>query len=181
MSDTTASRIEPPRYSYRSPAVGVKRLVVRRIALLLAVAAGSVSCSSSTVAVPGPSPLASPVAQLGPGGLTLDEEIGAVMMVGFQGQLTDAVLADWRRHQYEGLLIVNNNHNATSSASMQALINAIREADRHRLIAATDQEGGGVCIALSTVPCSPMPVGEANTTRMAAALRAVGFDLDLGP
>ena len=121
------------------------------------------------------------MAQLGPGGLTLDEEIGAVMMVGFQGPLTDAVLADWRQHQYGGLLVVNNNHNATSSASMQALIKSIRAADRNRLIAATDQEGGGICIALPTVPCSPMPVGQANTTRMAAALRAVGFDLDLGP
>src|SRR6185312_11622205 len=113
------------------------------------------------------------------GGLTLDEEIGAVMMVGFQGPLTATVLADWRQHQYGGLLVVNNNHNATSTPSMQALITAIRGADRHRLIAATDQEGGGICIALSTVPCSPMPVGQANTTRMAAALRAVGFDLDL--
>ena len=102
-------------------------------------------------------------------------------MVGFQGQLTDAVLEDWRQHQYGGLLVVNNNHNATTTPAMQALITAIRAADRHRLIAATDQEGGGICIALSTVPCSPMPVGEANTTRMAAALRAVGFDLDLGP
>src|SRR2546429_5838450 len=96
MWDPTASRIEPPRSSYRSPAVGVKRLVVRRIALLLAVAAGSVSCSSSTVALPWPSPLASPTQQLGPGGLTLDEEIGAVRMVGFQGALTDAVVSHLR-------------------------------------------------------------------------------------
>src|SRR5438067_11797494 len=95
MSDTTASRIEPPRYSYRSAAVGVKRLVVRRIALLLAVAAGSVSCSSSTVAVPWPSPLASPTQQLGPGGLPLDAEIGAVRIVGFQGPVTDAGLSRW--------------------------------------------------------------------------------------
>jgi beta-N-acetylhexosaminidase len=51
----------------------------------------------------------------------------------------------------------------------------------HRLIAATDQEGGQVCIALSSVPCEPMPVGGAATTRMASALRSVGFDLDLGP
>src|SRR6266567_465363 len=181
MSDTTASRIEPPRYSYRSPAVGVKRLVVRRIALLLAVAAGSVSCSSSTVAVPGPSPLASPTQQLGPGGLTLDEEIGAVMMVGFEGPLTDAVLSDWRQRQFGALLVVNLNHNASSPDAMRSFVSSIRSTSRHRLIAATDQEGGFVCIAISSVPCAPMPVGQADTTRMATALRSLGFDLDLGP
>ncbi|MGZ6300034.1 MAG: glycoside hydrolase family 3 N-terminal domain-containing protein, partial [Candidatus Limnocylindria bacterium] len=58
---------------------------------------------------------------------------------------------------------------------------AVRSASPHRLIAATDQEGGGVCIALSNVPCDAMPVGQAATTRMAGALRQLGFDLDLGP
>lgn len=113
--------------------------------------------------------------------MTLDEEVGAVMMAGFQGPLTDSVLADWKSHQYGGLLIVNNNHNTTTPQSMTSLIGQLRAAERHRLIAATDQEGGGVCLAISTVPCAPMPVGEAATTRMAAALHALGFDLDLGP
>jgi len=49
------------------------------------------------------------------------------------------------------------------------------------LIAATDQEGGGVCIAISTVPCDAMPVGQAATTQMASAVHGLGFDLDLGP
>ena len=103
------------------------------------------------------------------------------MMVGFQGTLTPAVLADWKRHQYGGLLIVNLNHNATTSAQMSSLIHQIRGVSDGRVIAATDQEGGGVCIALSTVPCAPMPVGQAQTTTMAQALHQVGFDLDLGP
>jgi len=158
---------------------------VRRIALLLAVAAISVSCagssSSSTVAVPTPVPPASPTQQLGPGGLTLDEEIGEVMMVGFQGPLTDVVLSDWRQRQFGGLLVVNLNHNASSPDAMRSLIASIRSTSRHRLIAATDQEGGFVCIAISSVPCASMPVGQADTTRMATALRSLGFDLDLGP
>jgi len=166
----------------------IRLLAVATLVLVL-VACGEQSASttspspSQVSSSPSPiaSPSSSPATQLGPGGLTLDEEIGAVIMVGFQGPLTSTVLADWRRHQYGGLLVVNNNHNATTTASMQALITAIRGANRHRLIAATDQEGGAVCIALSTVPCSAMPVGEANTTRMAAALRSIGFDLDLGP
>ena len=103
------------------------------------------------------------------------------MMVGFIGPLTNSVLADWTTHQYGGLLIVNLNHNATSAQDLRPLIEQLRGVDRHRLIAATDQEGGGVCIAISTVPCGAMPVGEAETTKMAAALRALGFDLDLGP
>ena len=119
--------------------------------------------------------------QLGPGGLTLDEEIGAVIMVGFEGGLTDTVLAHWRLHQFGGLLVVNLNHNAGSAASMTALIAKVRGTARHRLIAATDQEGGQVCLAISSVPCEPMPVGRAGTVRMASALRTLGFDLDLGP
>jgi beta-N-acetylhexosaminidase len=113
--------------------------------------------------------------------MTLDEEVGAVMMVGFVGPPANAVVADWARHQYGGLLIVNLNHNGTSASDISALITLLRAVDRHRLIAATDQEGGGVCIAVSTVPCKPMPVGGAATTTMASALRSLGFDLDLGP
>jgi beta-N-acetylhexosaminidase len=136
---------------------------------------------------PTPSPQASPIAsaspaeQLGPGGLTLDEEIGAVIMVGFLGSPSDSVIADWNRHQFGGLLIVNNNHNATTASSMKAVIAKVRGTVRHRLIAATDQEGGQVCLAISSAPCEPMPVGQAGTTKMAAALKALGFDLDLGP
>ena len=150
-----------------------------------------VGCGSTSQASSSPSPQASaslstspspsPAGDLGPGGLTLDEEIGAVIMIGFQGQLTDAVLADWRQRQFGGLLVVNNNHNATSAPQLTSMIGQIRSISRHGLVAATDQEGGGVCIAISTVPCSPMPVDQAATTRMAAAIHALGFDLDLGP
>jgi beta-N-acetylhexosaminidase len=118
---------------------------------------------------------------MGPGGLTLDEEVGAVIMAGFQGPLTEAVLGDWKQRQFGGLLVVNLNHNATAAASMSNLISGIRGATRHRLVAATDQEGGQVCLAISSVSCDAMPVGEASTTRMATALHALGFDLDLGP
>ncbi len=102
-------------------------------------------------------------------------------MAGFEGPPTDAVLADFARRQFGGLLVVNLNHNASSAAAMTSLISSVRSEVRHRLIAATDQEGGGVCLAISTVPCAPMPVGEQDTTRMASALHALGFDLDLGP
>lgn len=104
-----------------------------------------------------------------------------MIMAGFEGPITDTVLADWKQRQFGGLLVVNLNHNAGSAASMSSLISNIRGATRHRLIAATDQEGGQVCIAIASVPCEAMPVGQAGTTRMATALRSLGFDLDLGP
>ena len=124
-------------------------------------------------------PAASPTPSVA--GMTLDEEVGAVMMVGFRGGLTDAVLQDWTRHQYGGLLVVNQNQNATSAADMTTVIARIRAVSRRRLITATDQEGGGVCLAIGTVPCDAMPVGERDTTAMASQLHALGFDVDLGP
>jgi beta-N-acetylhexosaminidase len=111
----------------------------------------------------------------------LEEEVGAVIMAGFEGPLTDSVLADWRQRQFGGLLVVNLNHNASTPAAMTALVAQVRSVDRHRLIAATDQEGGGVCIAISTVPCDAMPVGRQATAQMAAGLGTMGFNLDLGP
>ena len=104
-----------------------------------------------------------------------------MMMVGFQGPLDDSTLADWKQRQFGGLLVVNLNHNAETATSMSAMIGEIRGASAHRLIAATDQEGGQVCIAINTVPCDAMPVGQKATTQMAAALKQLGFDLDLGP
>ncbi len=158
-------------------------------ALLILTACGGTTTGAAvtpTPATPSPSPVQpspspSPTADLGPGGLTLDEEIGAVMMVGFEGPLTNAVLADFTSHQYGGLLVVNLNHNATSAPQLTSTIQQLRAVERHRLLAATDQEGGFVCIAINTVPCDAMPVGQAGTTQMASALRTLGFDLDLGP
>ena len=149
--------------------------------LLLAACSAQPSQATRAVASPSAATAAGPVTQLGPGGLTLDEEVGAVIMAGFRGPLTEAVLDDWRRHQYGGLLIVNLNHNADSPAGMSELLARVRSAGHHRLIAATDQEGGGVCIALSSVPCEPMPAGRESSARMAAAIHSLGFDLDLGP
>jgi beta-N-acetylhexosaminidase len=139
------------------------------------------ACEAAPAAKATPSTSAPPTTASPSPTTTLDEEIGAVMMVGFRGPLTASVLADWTQHQYGGLLIVNLNHNAQSAADASTLITQLRAVTRHRLIAATDQEGGGVCIAVASVPCKPMPVGQTDTTLMATALRSLGFDLDLGP
>ena len=132
----------------------------------VAIASPSPSHAPSPSISPSPAVTPSPAQQLGPGGLTLDQEVGAVMMVGIQGSLTSAALADLTRHQFGGLLIVNGNQNATTAASMKAFIAKVRGVMQHRLIAATDQEGGQVCLAISSVPCD------------ADAGRAIGLDPD---
>jgi len=159
---------------------GRRRAWAPLLAALLMVSCGGPGMAEPS-ARPSPSAASSTVQVLGPGGLTLDEEIGAVIMAGFEGPMTPAVLADWKQRQFGGLLVVNLNHNASSAESLSRLISTVRDATRHRLIAATDQEGGQVCLAISTVSCAPMPVGQAATTQMAAQLHALGFDLDLGP
>lgn len=120
----------------------------------------------------------------GPGGLTFDEEVGAVMMVGFRGELTPAILEDWREHQYGGVLVVNENANPDPAGYVRQL----RAVSRHRLLAATDQEGGTVCLDLSGVPCETgaREVGgpasaQAVMTAMSRALHQQGFDVNLSP
>lgn len=164
-----------PSPSFRKPAA----IVVLAVALMASCAPHQTAEQSASPPHETASPSGPPATS--PQGMTLDQEVGAVMMVGFRGPLTASVLADWRRRQFGGLLVVNLNANASSAQSMTALIATVRAANPHRLIAATDQEGGGVCLAISTVPCAAMPVGPADTTRMTSALKALGFDLDLGP
>ena len=113
---------------------------MKRCAVAVVVAL-SVACSSGRTAVSSPAPaVSSPSASVSPtpaAGMTLDEEVGAVMMVGFRGALTGAVLTDWTRHQYGGLLIVNLNQNVSTAADTRALIAELRRVTKHRLIAAT--------------------------------------------
>jgi len=153
----------------------------RTMVALLAIVVMGCGPATGQVASPSPSMSPSPTQQLGPGGLTLDEEVGAVMMVGFEGPPADAVKADWKQRQFGGLLIVNLNHNGESAPALTDLIASLRGLSRHRLIAATDQEGGQICIAVSSVRCAPMPVGQAEMTRMATGIKSLGFDLNLAP
>ena len=92
-------------------------------------------------------------ALLGPAGMTLRQEIGAVMMVGFTGPLTPAVLDDWRQHQFGGLIVVPINHNAPEPAAIRQLIQSVRGVMAHPVLTATNQEGGTVCFRETRVPC----------------------------
>jgi len=126
----------------------------------------------------------------GPGGMTLRQEIGAVMMVGFQGGLSPAVVDDWRQHQFGGLILVPINQNAQDPAAIRRLIQSLRGVMAHPLLVATNQEGGTVCFPATQVPClagarqvGPHGPGAVQTemATMSQGLKALGFDINLAP
>lgn len=129
-------------------------------------------------------------AVLGPAGMTLKQEIGAVMMVGFKGPLTANVLDDWRQRQFGGLILVPINQNVHTPAAIRELIASVRGVMAHPLLAATDQEGGTVCFLEARVPClagarqaaaeGPAAV-EAEMSTMSEGLKALGFDINFAP
>jgi beta-N-acetylhexosaminidase len=129
-------------------------------------------------------------ATLGPGGMTLRQEIGAVMMVGFNGPLTPAVVNDWRQRQFGGLIVLPANENAPDPDAIRQLIASLRGVMAHPMLAAADQEGGLVCFPQTGVPClagarqagieGPRAV-ESEATTMSAGLKALGFDIDIAP
>jgi beta-N-acetylhexosaminidase len=122
--------------------------------------------------------------------MTLRQEIGAVMMVGFTGPLTPAVLDDWRQRQFGGLIVVPINQNAQDPATIRQLIQSVRSVMAHPLLAATNQEGGTVCFLETRVPCmaGARQVGPQGTSAiqsematMSQGLKAIGFDINFAP
>jgi beta-glucosidase-like glycosyl hydrolase len=105
-------------------------------------------------------------AVLGPAGMTLQQEIGAVMMVGFTGPLTPRVLEDWRQHQFGGLIVAPINKNGGDATAIRQLIQSVRGVMLHPLMAATNPEGGD---------------GQSEPATTSRALKALGFDLNLAP
>jgi beta-N-acetylhexosaminidase len=126
----------------------------------------------------------------GPGGMTLREEIGAVMMVGFTGPITRAMLADWHQRQFGGLLVLPINQNAHDPTAIRQLIQSVRGVMAHPLLAATNQEGGTVCFLETRVPClagadQAGPQGtsaiQSEMATMSQGLKALGFDINFAP
>src|SRR6202043_1744812 len=145
--------------------------------------------SAATASQPPPA-VGDQEAVLGPGGMTLRQEIGAVMMVGFKGPLTPAVLADWRQHQFGGLVLLPANQNAKDPAAIRQLIQSVRGVMAHPVLTATDQEGGTVCFQETRVSClaGARNVGSQGPTAvqsemasMSQGLKALGFDINFAP
>jgi beta-N-acetylhexosaminidase len=178
----------------------MRRVVFIVLALTLAgcaprVATNSLSASPTPIsqATASPTGAASGTdqdAMRGPGGMTLSQEIGAVMMVGFKGPATPGVLADWRLHQFGGLIVVPINQNAPDPTAIRQLIESVRGVMAHPLLTATNQEGGTVCFLETRVPClagarqagprGPAAV-QAEMTTMSQGLKALGFDINFAP
>src|SRR2546428_1397518 len=145
--------------------------------------------ASAATASPRP-PSGSQDAVPGRGGMTLRQEIGAVMMVGFRGPLTPAVLGDWRQHQYGGLIVIPINQNAQDPAAIRQLIQSVRGVMAHPVLAATNLEGGTVCFQESRVPCMAGarqvgPQGPAavlsEMTNISPGPKALRFDITFPP
>jgi beta-N-acetylhexosaminidase len=127
---------------------------------------------------------------LGPAGMTLRQEIGAVLMVGFKGALTPAVLEDWKQRQFGGLIVVPINQNAHDATAIRQLILSVRGVMAHPLLVSTNQEGGTVCFAETGVPClagarqvgpqGPSAVPSAMSS-MSQGLKGLGFDINFAP
>src|SRR5712691_2546305 len=145
--------------------------------------------ASAATASPRP-PSGSQDAVPGPGGMTLRQEIGAVIMVGFRGPLTPAVLGDWRQHQFGGLIVIPINQNAQDPAAIRQLIQSVRGVMAHPVLAAANLEGGTVCFQESRVPCmagahqlgpqGPAAV-QSEMIGMSQGLKALGFDINFAP
>ncbi len=172
---------------------------MRRIGLLIVIALTVASCSSASGAIaratPSPSIPVSPSvihqdAVPGPGGMTLSQEIGAVMMVGFQGPASSAVINDWRTRQFGGLIIVPINQNVHDAAAARQLIETMRGVMQHPLLVATNQEGGTVCFPQIGVPCMAgarqvavqgASAVQAEMRTMSSGLKSLGFDINFAP
>ena len=181
----------------------MRRLIGLFLALLLAACGSGVAATSPSVTpMPTVESKSTPTASatgggsgkqdtlLGPAGMTLQQEIGAVMMVGFEGPLTPAVLEDWRQHQFGGLIVVPINQNAGDAAAIRQLIQSVRGVMLHPLMAATNQEGGTVCFLETGVPCMAgarqvAPQGatavQSELATMSRGLKALGFDINFAP
>ena len=155
------------------------RRAVSLFSILVLAGCGSRAATTSTSATPNPtveslaSPTASPPAGksnqdavLGPAGMTLQQEIGAVMMVGFTGPPTPAILEDWRQHQFGGLIVVPINQNGGDATTIRQLIQSVRGVMRHPMMAATNPEEGAA---------------HSEPVRTSRDLKALGFDINLAP
>lgn len=156
---------------------------VRLAALVLLVSACGGATPGGPVASPSPAATQSAPAAASPSsspsGPSLELEVGALIMTGFKGQVTDAIAADFAQRGFGGLLIINLNANGSDPALVKSEIDRLRKADPNRLLVATDGEGDPICTDITSVPClthQPADIG-----RMSSALKASGFDVNLAP
>ncbi len=157
---------------------------------------------SATPTPPLPTPLASLTPTATPG-LTLREQIGRMLVVGFRGTTADeaaATIADLRDHALGGVVLFDYDtptrtpvRNIVSPAQVTALVAALRGAATQPLIVAIDAEGGKVArldpdlgfpatiSAAALGARNDADFTEGYARALATTLRDVGIDLNLAP
>ena len=124
--------------------------------------------------------------------MTLEEKIGQVMVIGFDGLEADAGLLEMIQKYHVGGVILFAR-NVDSPRQVAALTNALQSAAHPGLLIAIDQEGGRVARLTENKGFTEFPsamaltaTGDVEASRsvaqaMAAEMRAVGINTDFAP
>ncbi len=145
---------------------------------------------------PYPTPTPSPDIEALLAQMTLEEKIGQVMVIGFDGLEADAGLLEMIQKYHVGGVILFAR-NVESPHQVAALTNALQsaalESDHPGLLVAIDQEGGRVARLTEAKGFTEFPsamaltaTGDVEASRsvaqaMAAEMRAVGINADFAP
>ncbi len=122
--------------------------------------------------------------------LTLEEKIGRMLLVGFEGLQAPPHILDWLEQGRIGGIILFAR-NVASPGQVARLVDSLRRAARHPLLITIDQEGGIVARLREGFTESPgaMALGAGGSEALAEGvsaalgreLRALGFNLNLAP
>jgi len=176
-------------------AVAVSALV--RLAVVAAVAALALSGCTPAAPTPSRTPTATPTPTPTPtvdpiAGLTLEQEVGQLFVVGTPATAVDADALAAVRDRHAGGVFLRGRSTAPASANL-AVVQQLQSvsADGIPLIVSTDQEGGQVQVLQgpgfdripSAVVQGGLDVGALRTqaTQWGGQLRAAGVNLDLAP
>ncbi len=122
--------------------------------------------------------------------LTLEEKLGQMLIVGFQGHQAPPYIIDWLREGKIGGIILFAR-NIDTPRQLEALTRSLQQAAKYPILVAIDQEGGTVARLREGFTESPgaMALGAADDTQLtnqvsgvlATELRAVGVNWNLAP
>lgn len=183
----------------------MRRQLLTRIALLAGALTLLAACGSPTLGgrgpagasptptpTPSPTPTPDPAAQV-LAGMSLQQKIGQLMMVGFPGAtLTAEEQQQFQLYRFGSIVIYPGDSNGSTPQEVSALIASVQQAEGAgpRAIVTTNQEGGTVCYTGSGIYCAPGEAEEGaagtaavtqGSTQMAQGLKQLGIQSGLAP